>query len=225
MNESVIIVAGGQGVRMGGSVPKQFLLINGLPVLMYTINRFYKYNPKITVILALPALQIEYWTELCHRYDFAVAHTIIEGGETRFQSVSNGLKAVKQEGLIAIHDGVRPFVSIKTIANCFNMARQYGAAIPVTEPVESIRHLSGSQSFACLREEYRLVQTPQVFESRLLKQCYDQPWSPAFTDDASVVEAGGHQIKLVAGNRENIKITSPFDLTVGQAILNSKLLD
>ena len=225
MNESVIIVAGGQGMRMGGSIPKQFLLINGLPVLMHTINRFFKYNPKITVILVLPALQIDYWTDLCNRYDFTMAHTIIEGGETRFHSVYNGLKAVTQEGLIAVHDGVRPFVSVKTITECFNMAGQHGAAIPVTEPVESIRHLSEFESKACRREEYRLVQTPQVFDSQLLKQCYAQPWSPAFTDDASVVESTGHPIKLVTGNRENIKITSPFDLTVAEAIVNSNLLD
>lgn len=220
MNENVIIVAGGQGLRMGGDIPKQFLLLKGVPVLMHTINRFIKYNKDISLFLVLPQLQIDYWSELCNKYSFSVHHTIVEGGETRFHSVLNGLNAIKGEGITAVHDGVRPFVSVKTITACYEMAKKHGAAIPVTEPVESLRHISGNESHACLRDEYRLVQTPQVFNTKLLKLCYLQPWSPAFTDDASVVEAAGHHIKLVEGNRENIKITSPFDLLIGEALLN-----
>jgi 2-C-methyl-D-erythritol 4-phosphate cytidylyltransferase len=220
-NEHVIIVAGGQGIRMGGEIPKQFLPLKGLPVLMHTINQFVKYSRKISVILVLPSLQIDYWMELCNQYNFGVPHTVIAGGDTRFHSVLNGLTTIHDVGYTAVHDGVRPFVSVKTIADCFEMARKQEAAIPVVEPVESLRRMDGDDSYACLRDQFRLVQTPQVFQTKLLKAAYEQPWQPAFTDDAAVVEAAGHKITLVPGNRENIKITSPFDMVVGEAWLNS----
>lgn len=222
MQEHVIIVAGGQGLRMGGEIPKQFLPLKGLPVLMHTINQFVKYNRQISVILVLPALQIDYWTGLCSQYNFLIPHQLVAGGETRFHSVFNGLTAIKNNGITAVHDGVRPFVSVKTIAGCFEMAKKHGAAIPVTESIESLRRVEGNNSMACMREQYRLVQTPQVFKTELLKESFKQPWKSSFTDDASVVEAAGHKINLVGGNLENIKITSPFDMMVGEVILNSK---
>ncbi len=219
MNEHVIVVAGGHGLRMGTEIPKQFLLMKGLPVLMHTINRFVQYNQHINVVLVLPALHFEYWNDLCRQYAFAIPHKMAQGGITRFHSVVNGLKEVPDGGITAIHDGVRPFVSVETIKSCFEMAKEFGAAIPVTEPVESLRRIVGNESVACIREEYRMVQTPQVFETLLLKKCYQQTWLPAFTDDASVVEAAGHKIMMVTGNRENIKITSPLDMLVGEAVL------
>ncbi len=219
MNEHVIVVAGGQGLRMGTEIPKQFLLMNGRPILMHTINRFIQYNTDINIVLVLPALHFDYWNELCQQHSFTVPHRMAKGGVTRFHSVVNGLKEVTDDGITAIHDGVRPFVSVETIKACFEMAKEFGAAIPVTEPVESLRRIVGNESVACIREEYRMVQTPQVFETLLLKKCYQQTWLPAFTDDASVVEAAGHKIILVNGNRENIKITSPFDLMLGEAVL------
>ncbi len=225
MNETVIIVAGGQGVRMGGEIPKQFLLLKGLPILMLTIRQFVLYNKHISIILVLPHSQIDFWKELCKKHSFTLLHNIVPGGETRFHSVLNGLGTIKDNGITAVHDGVRPFASVKTIAACFEMAKKNGAAIPVTESIESLRKVSGEDSIACLRDEYRLVQTPQVFETNLLKKCYQQPWVGAFTDDASVVEASGHKITLVPGNRENIKITSPFDMIVGEALLDSKIMD
>lgn len=221
MQEHVIIVAGGQGLRMGGEIPKQFLPLKGLPVLMHTINQFVKYNSQISVILVLPDLQKNYWAGLCKQYNFTAPHHLVVGGETRFHSVLNGLMAINNNGLTAVHDGVRPFVSVKTIADCFKMAEKYGAAIPVIEPVESLRRLTGDNNTACLRAEYRLVQTPQIFNTELLKKSYNQSWNSTFTDDASVVEAAGHKISLVLGNRENIKITSPFDMVVGEVFLNN----
>lgn len=219
MNEHVIIVAGGQGLRMGGDIPKQFLPLHGLPVLMHTINRFVQYNQAINVVLVLPALHFDYWNELCQQHSFTVPHRMAKGGVTRFHSVVNGLREVSDDGITAVHDGVRPFVSVETIKACFEMAKEFGAAIPVTEPVESLRRIVGNESSACIREEYRMVQTPQVFETMLLKKSYEQTWLPSFTDDASVVEAAGHKIMLVNGNRENIKITSPLDMLLGEIVL------
>ena len=201
MQEHVIIVAGGQGLRMGGEIPKQFLPLKGLPVLMHTINQFVKYNSQISVILVLPALQKNYWAELCSQYNFTAPHHLVVGGETRFHSVKNGLMAINDNGLTAVHDGVRPFASVKTIGDCFKMAEKHGAAIPVIESVESLRRLVGENSIACMRDEYRLVQTPQVFKTELLKKSYKEPWNSTFTDDASVVEAAGHKISLVLGNQ------------------------
>ena len=218
MNKYVIIVAGGQGNRMGTQIPKQFLLLNGKPVLMHTISRFFQYNADINIVLILPASQFDYWNKLCITYNFSIPHKITTGGTNRFQSVKNGLELIETGGLTAVHDGVRPLVSIETITRCFDCAAKNGSAIPVTMPVESIRKVSGNNSYSCLRDEFRLVQTPQIFDTSLLKRCYEQPYNESFTDDASVVEAMGNTIHLVEGNRENIKITSPLDLLLGEAI-------
>ena len=219
MSKNVIIVAGGQGSRMGALIPKQFLILDGKPVLMHTISRFFQYDSEINIILVLPASQINYWNELCATYNFHLPHKIAEGGATRFASVKNGLAMIDSEGLTAVHDGVRPFVSIETIAKCFDAAALNGSAIPVIKPVESIRRVCDNKNCTCIRDEFRMVQTPQVFDTSLLKKGYKQPYNELFTDDASVIETMGNIIHLVEGNRENIKITSPLDLVFGEAVL------
>lgn len=220
MTDYVIIVAGGRGLRMGSDVPKQFLPIGGRPVLMRTIERFREYSERLKIILVLPKEQQDYWEQLCKEYGFNIDYQLANGGETRFHSVSNGLALIGDDeaGTVAIHDGVRPFVSLSVIGSCYDAARTYGAAIPVTPVVETLRHVNGS---TVPRSDYRLVQTPQTFNIQLLKKSYRQPYCDAFTDDASVAEHAGYKIHTVEGNRENIKITTPFDMIVGEGVLNS----
>ena len=217
MNKYVIIVAGGRGLRMGSELPKQFLLLGSKPVLMHTIEAFYRYDADIQVVLVLPRDHQDYWKSLCSSYHFEIPHRIVDGGETRFHSVRNGLQVIGGTGLVGVHDGVRPFVSKEVIERCYLEAEQKQAVIPVVEVVETVRHLRGDESSTVPRNEYRLVQTPQVFSVPLLKKAYLQPYSPSFTDDASVVESFGEKVFLTEGNRENIKITTPFDLIIGKA--------
>lgn len=219
MNQSVIIVAGGKGLRMGSELPKQFLPIGDKPVLMRTLEVFRKYNADIQIVLVLPPEQQDFWRQLCDEHSFTVAHTVASGGETRFHSVKNGLKQVHSPGLVGVHDGVRPFVSIEVIRQCYTLAETHKAVIPVIDIVETLRHLTDAGSETVSRNDYKLVQTPQVFDIDLLKQAYSQQYTPFFTDDASVVEAMGTPVYLAEGNRENIKITTPFDLKVGSALL------
>ena len=219
----VIIVAGGKGLRMGSDVPKQFLPVGGVPVLMRTISRFAEAVPGLGIILVLPESQHGYWDSLCCEHSFAVSHTVVNGGDTRFASSRNGLMAIPADaqGLVGIHDGVRPFVSAEVICRCYDAARSHGAAIPVMPVTDTLRLVSpDGGGHNVLRSDYRVVQTPQVFQARLLKQAYGQEYSSAFTDDASVVEAMGVEVELVRGNRENIKITTPFDLKVAEALLS-----
>lgn len=217
----IIIVAGGKGLRMGGDLPKQFMPLNGRPVLMHTIERFNNYNPEIGIILVLPHSQQEYWRQLCETHHFDIKHTVVDGGETRFHSSKNGIEAVPDNatGVIGIHDGVRPFVSTETIARCFEAARLYGAALPVLPVTDTLRRVTDDGGYNVQRNDYRTVQTPQTFDAQLLKKAFQQPYSDAFTDDASVVEAMGSKVTMVDGNRENIKLTTPFDLIVAEAIL------
>ncbi len=219
MKRQIIVVAGGKGLRMGTELPKQFLPIAGRPVLMHTLERFHAYDPQMEIILVLPRAQQEYWKEQCAQYVFYVPFLLADGGDTRFHSVLNGLSMACREGLIGIHDGVRPFVSTEVIDRCFREAEQSGTAIPVLPLVDSLRHLlpSGGSEVAD-RAAYCLVQTPQVFHAELLHKAYRQPCSDAFTDDASVVESLGHSVALVEGNRENLKITTPFDLEVAELL-------
>lgn len=219
MKKHVIIVAGGKGLRMGGEIPKQFLPVGGKPVLMRTIEAFHAYDSAIHIILVLPVSQQAYWKELCTSYGFTLPHDIADGGETRFHSVRNGLALVEGEGLVGVHDGVRPFVSQEVIAGCYAKAVRKKAVIPVIDVVETVRHLTDDGSETVPRSLYKLVQTPQVFDISLLKEAYRQEYTEAFTDDASVVEARGHEVCLVPGNRENIKLTTPFDLKVAEALL------
>lgn len=216
-----MIVAGGKGLRMGASIPKQFLPVNGLPILMLTIKRFREYDGSLRIILVLPKEQHEYWNELCKNYHFTDAYAVVEGGETRFHSVRNGLAAIPDdaEGVVGIHDGVRPFPSVEVIRACYETARTAKAVIPVVPVVETVRHIMpGGKTETVDRADYRLVQTPQTFDIQLLKQAYAQPYRDCFTDDASVVESAGHEVTLIEGNRENIKITTPFDLRIARIL-------
>mgnify|MGYP002697881999 FL=1 len=216
-----MIVAGGKGLRMGASIPKQFLPVNGLPILMLTIKRFREYDGSLRIILVLPKEQHEYWNELCKNYHFTDAYAVVEGGETRFHSVRNGLAAIPDDtqGVVGIHDGVRPFPSVEVIRACYETARTAKAVIPVVPVVETVRHIvAGGKTETVDRADYRLVQTPQTFDIQLLKQAYAQPDRDCFTDDASVVESAGHEVTLIEGNRENIKITTPFDLRIARIL-------
>ena len=214
----IIIVAGGKGLRMGSEIPKQFLPIGGKPVLMRTLERFREYSKELQIILVLPKAQQDYWHQLCEEYHFSVKYMLADGGETRFHSVQNGLALVPNdaEGVVGVHDGVRPFPSVDVICNCYKAAQEKKAVIPVIPVVETLRHITeGTKP----RGEYRLVQTPQCFDIQLLKAANKQPYNDGFTDDASVVEAFGFDVTLVEGNRENIKITTPFDMTIAEALL------
>ena len=218
MKKHIIIVAGGKGLRMGGDIPKQFLPVCGKPVLMRTLEAFHAYDASMHLILVLPVSQQTYWKQLCEEYQFNLVHEIADGGETRFHSVKNGLALVKEEGLVGVHDGVRPFVSQEVIARCYEEALSLKAVIPVIGVVETVRHLSEEGSETVPRDQYKLVQTPQVFDSVLLNQAYQQPYTELFTDDASVVEALGKEVHLVEGSRENIKLTTPFDLKLAELL-------
>lgn len=237
MTRYAIIVAGGKGLRMGGDLPKQFIPVEGRPVLMRTLDTFHACDSAIQIILVLPRDHQPYWQELCREYRFAVPHRIADGGATRFHSVQNGLALVDAtDALVAVHDGVRPFVSHEVIEACYREAEAHGAVVPVIPVVETVRKLvqeeavgddnqrlvsrsQPAQSVTVSRDDYRLVQTPQTFRASLLRRAYEQPYSEAFTDDASVVEALGESVQLVEGNRENIKLTTPFDLTVAKALI------
>jgi len=219
MKTFALILAGGKGLRMGADLPKQFLLLAGKPVLMHVLEAFRKADPKTEIILVLPAEHQEYWAELCKKYNFTVKHQVATGGEVRFESVRNGLKLIQEEGLIAVHDGVRPLVSVELIKLCFEKAAAFGAVIPVFELIESIRRIEGERSFSEDRSFFRSVQTPQTFRSEILKKAYEQPYQNVFTDDASVAEAAGYEITLVEGSRENIKITTPQDLLLAEQLL------
>ena len=215
MKVFAILVAGGKGLRMGGEVPKQFLPIGGKPILMHTIEAFRKALEGIRIVLVLPAQQQDYWRKLCEQHGFHSPELIANGGETRFQSVRNGLALLPDDGdaVVGVHDGVRPFVSTETIQRCYKAAAEGKAVVPVVPVVETVRQiLPDGRSITRPRDEYRLVQTPQTFPLALLKEAYRQPFREAFTDDASVVEALGREITMVEGNRENIKITTPSDL-------------
>lgn len=219
----VIIVAGGKGLRMGADVPKQFLPVGGLPVLMRTIACFAEYDASLGIILVLPADQHDYWRQLCRRYDFNVAHTVADGGETRFHSSRNGLAAIPEgvDGVVGIHDGVRPFVSSDVIRRCYDAAHVHGAVIPVCPVVDTLRLVAGAGcGHNVLRSDYRVVQTPQVFDISLARTAFARPYSEKFTDDASVIEHSGRKVVMVDGSVENIKITTPFDLKIAEVLLS-----
>ena len=217
----VIIVAGGKGLRMGSDIPKQFLPIGGKPVLMRTLERFREYAADLQIILVLPKAQQDYWQNLCQEYAFDIDYQLADGGETRFHSVQHGLALIPDdaEGVVGVHDGVRPFPSIEVIRHCYETARTAKAVIPVIPVVETVRHLEGEGSVTVPRNDYRLVQTPQCFDIQLLKAANRQPYNDGFTDDASVVESYGQSITLVEGNRENIKITTPYDMKIAEVLM------
>lgn len=221
MKKQVVIVAGGKGLRMGADIPKQFIEVAGKPILMHTLEKFYHYDSGIDIILVLPKDQFVFWKELCEKHSFSVPYRLQSGGITRFDSVKNGLQFVEENVLVAIHDGVRPFVSAETLDRCFSVAEKKGNAIPVVDMIDSVREIdSRGDSRQVNREKLKLVQTPQVFLSNVLLSAYSQDFDSKFTDDASVVEAIGEKINLVEGNRGNIKITTDFDLKIAQSLIN-----
>ncbi len=224
MTTYALIVAGGKGMRMGAELPKQFLPIGGRPVLMHTLEAFARAMPSLHLVLVLPPAQQDFWKDLCRQHGFTLPHSIAPGGETRFHSVRNGLLTIdtEEEAIVGVHDGVRPFASADVIRRCYEAARLRGAAVPVVPVVETLRQLHHDGSRTVDRSRFRLVQTPQTFRLTLLRQAYEQPYRDDFTDDASVVEACGHPIALVEGNKENIKLTTPFDLTIAEAIIASR---
>ena len=212
MGNTVIIVAGGLGVRMKSDIPKQFLLLKGMPVLMHTMKAFVKFDPDIRIILVLPTDQFTYWDELCEVHCFKEKHERIAGGKTRFDSVKYGLTLAPDTGLIGVHDGVRPFIQAAVIQRIYKMAEEKGNAIPAIAPTESVRLETNVGNNMLDRNRVRLIQTPQVFQAQQLKEAYNTLYQDIFTDDASVLEAAGHNIHLVEGQVGNIKITVKEDL-------------
>ena len=219
-----IIVAGGSGKRFGSEMPKQFLPLDGKAVLMRTIEKFDEADA--TIVVVLPIEHQEMWMTLCKENNFAVTHTIADGGKTRFESVKNGIAAIENlaDGdLVAVHDGVRPLASVELINRCYDNAQETGSAIPVVNPSDSIRQvIDDGTSRQLLRSSLRAVQTPQTFRAELLKGAYDVEESPLFTDDASVVESAGHQVTLVEGEVTNITITTPIDMIIASELIKNK---
>lgn len=226
MKRFVIIVAGGKGLRMGSDLPKQFIPVGGKPILMHTVEKFAQWDAEARILLVLPAEHQSYWHMLCREIGCHARHQIVTGGETRFHSVRNALQVLakdpelEDEDLIAVHDGVRPFVSEEVINACFAQAAQAGTAIPTFPMTDSLREVQpDGTNQAVDRTRFWAVHTPQVFQAKLLLDAYKAPYSSRFTDDASVVEAHGVRVTLVSSNRENIKITTPLDLAVARALL------
>ena len=224
MKTLAIIVAGGSGTRFGAQLPKQFLELKGRPILMRTIEAFGQCGDcSFDIVVTLPADQMDLWQQLCHRYGFDVPHRVVPGGETRWHSVKNALDSIQDINdvdIIAVHDGVRPLVTVELIGRTIETARRDGAAIPVVTLNDSVRQVKGEISHALDRSTLRAVQTPQAFDARLLHDAYSLPYQPTFTDDASVVECAGHLVTLVEGDPRNLKITRPMDLALAEYLLN-----
>ncbi len=222
MKHYIIIVAGGSGSRMKAETPKQFLLLDGKPILMHTIARFHEADAQMQLIVVLPQKEMEEWKTLCAKHNFNIPHQLAAGGETRFHSVKNGLEFVKEESIVAIHDGVRPFASVALIKKCFVEAEQKGNAVPCIRINESIRKVEEEGSKIADRNSFVIIQTPQYFNSEILKKAYQSEFKNIFTDDASVTESSGEKINLIEGERENIKITFPVDLMLAETILKNR---
>ena len=219
MQRSTIIVAGGSGKRMGATMPKQFLLLKGRPLLMWTIEAFHRFDPAMQLVVVLPRDHHATWQRLCSGHAFTLAHTLVSGGIERFHSTLEGLKAVGHDGLVAVHDGVRPLLSTGLIARCFTAAEEHGAAIPVVSISSSVREITEEGSQAMDRSRLRAVQTPQCFRAALLRRAFELPYDAAFTDEATLVERLGVDVHLVEGEEHNIKVTTPFDLKVAEAVV------
>lgn len=216
----VVIVAGGSGSRMQSALPKQFLMLGGEPIVARTINRFSEALPGAEIVVVLPEAHIPLWENLRARFDVA-PHRIVAGGKERFHSVLNGINALSSEvEYIAVHDGVRALATKRLIIRAMLAVEEHDAVIPVVDVVDSYRRVEGDNSYIVPRSELRIVQTPQIFKAQLLRDAYNVAFSPTFTDDASVVEAFGGHITLVEGERTNIKITTPEDITLAESFLN-----
>lgn len=219
VNKHAIIVAGGSGKRLGGPVPKQFQSVKGRPLLMWTIEAFHRHDPIMPLIVVLPREHFDIWKALCMGHRFIIKHEVVAGGEQRWHSVKAGLEKVRGDGLVAVHDGVRPLVSTDLIARCFDAADAQAAAIPVVPVVPSIRETTAEGSRALDRSRLLAVQTPQCFHTDLLRKAFEQPYDSAFTDEATLVERLGVKVALVEGEEHNIKVTTSVDMRVAEALL------
>jgi len=218
----VIIVAGGMGVRMSGNLPKQFLMLGNKPILTHTIQRWTEFDPNIPIILVLPETHHTTWEKTAKQFNIQANISIVNGGNERFYSVQNALQHIPDDVLVAVHDAVRPFVSVETIATSFTLAEQHGSAIPYIVPQESVRiEKNDGNNISLDRNMLKIIQTPQTFLSTKLKHAYQQPCKNNLTDDASVWEQAGETVFLFEGNRENIKITTPLDLKIAECLLCS----
>ncbi len=220
MQQFILIVAGGKGSRMGSDLPKQFLPLGGVPLLMHTFDAFSFLYGSAEIILVLPSDIIDLWKKICGQYEFAIPHKIVEGGPKRFHSVKSGLRVVPGDSVVAIHDAARPLVSKKTITTCFEIAERKGNAVPSIAINESVREVDGSLNHSIDRNKLRIIQTPQVFKSSLIRRAYNQAYDEKFSDDASVLESMGEPIYLVPGNPENIKITRSMDLILAERLIS-----
>lgn len=218
MKRTIIITAGGIGKRMGSELPKQFMELKGLPVLMHTIQKFYTFEPTIQIIVTLPEDWISFWHELQAKNNFIIPHEIVSGGNERYDSIKNAIQRANGE-VIGVHDGSRPCVSTATIEKAFLAAEKYGSGVPCLQMAESIREVKGESSQARNRSNYRIIQTPQCFSRELITKAYLQPFHAGITDDASLVEESGHAITLTEGNPENIKITYLQDLKIAELFI------
>ncbi|MFO7869504.1 MAG: 2-C-methyl-D-erythritol 4-phosphate cytidylyltransferase [Bacteroidales bacterium] len=214
-----IIVAGGKGLRMNSEMPKQFLCVQGVPVLMHSIQAFYEYDSKVSILVVLPQLHSETWARLCEQYNFRIPHRVVYGGSERFFSVQNGLNFVSNDSVVAVHDGVRPCVTRELLERGYGMAVDFGGVVPIVDSVDSLRMCKGESFTPIDRTLVKRVQTPQFFQARLLRDSYKQKFSDAFTDDASVYERAGNLLYVCEGDQYNIKITHPCDIAIAEAIL------
>ena len=222
MNRYAVIVAGGSGSRMGSEIPKQFLPMGNAPILMHTIKRFFTSAESVHIVLVLPEEQVERWHQLCQKYSFSIPHHIIFGGKTRFQSVKNGLNSIGEtEGLVAIHDGVRPFISKRIIEASYKSAQKEGNGIASVPLKDSIRMVEKKSNKALDREQYRIIQTPQTFLLSQIRDAFHKAKKDLYDDDASVAEEAGYAIHLIEGGYDNIKITTPEDMAMAEAILKN----
>lgn len=221
-NLYALIVAAGSGSRMASSIPKQFLLLNGKPVLMHTIEAFHRYSSTLQILVVLPSLQIDYWQQLCDQYTFSIPHQVVAGGSSRTASVRNGLHAIGDDkGLVAIHDGVRPLIPQVVIDQSYQTAKERGNAVAAIQLKDSIRRvLADGRNLAEDRDQFRMIQTPQTFQLKMIKKAYASiAQGKILSDDASVIEACGHNIYMITGDYKNIKITTPEDLRIAEAFL------
>lgn len=223
MEKYAVIVAGGKGVRMGSAMPKQFLPIAGHPILYHTIKAFQEAFDDIKIILVLPQDQLSYAQMVLQSFEERIDLTIVAGGETRYHSVQNGLKATSESSVIFVHDGVRPLVSKELIQRCYDDAIAYGSAIPALPATDSIRMTDSERSHPVDRDQLRIIQTPQTFRSDILLPAFEQEYKSAFTDEATVVEAYGGHVVLTQGEKSNLKVTTPEDMIIAEALLKARL--
>ena len=220
MSDGLILVAGGSGTRMGTEIPKQFLMLGAKPVLLHTLEKFYSADPDLEIVIVLPATEQERWNIICKEYQVNIPHAIADGGNSRSSSVANGLQTCKAQGVIAVHDAVRPLLSVDLIRNCFEEARKNGTAIPCVPLKDSIRKVEGVANRNVDREQFKLIQTPQCFKSDILRKAYAAWDGNSKSDDAGLVEMIGQSIHLCQGEADNIKITDSSDLLFAESLIS-----